>query len=82
VYLNAQGFIKPPEGFEYQVWSLNLDSSNATSIGILENFLDNKDKIFELKNPSAIELKAFGITLEPKGGSPTTTLEQILALSE
>lgn len=78
VFIDAQGLPQPPEGYTYQVWSLKLDPLTPTSIGLLENFADTTELIFELPNPN--ESEAFGITLEPEGGSETPTLEQLYTL--
>ncbi len=78
VFIDAQGLPEPPPGFNYQVWSLKLDPLTPTSIGLLENFVLNENKVFELENPN--ESQAFGITLEPEGGSESPTLEQLYTL--
>ncbi len=78
VYLDVQGLPDPPSGYTYQVWSLKLDPLTPTSIGILDDFVSNETAIFELSNPN--ESEAFGITLEPEGGSETPTLEQLYTL--
>ena len=78
VYIDAQGLPEPPPGYTYQVWSLKLNPLTPASIGLLDDFVDNDTKIFELPNPN--ESEAFGITLEPEGGSDTPTLEQLYAL--
>lgn len=78
VYVDAQGLPEPPPGYTYQVWSLKLNPLTPTSIGLLDDFADNDTKIFELPNPN--ESEAFGITLEPEGGSETPTLEQLYTL--
>jgi anti-sigma-K factor RskA len=51
-----------------------------TSIGLLENFDANDQKLFAVNN--ANEAEAFGITLEPKGGSLTPTMEQLYTLGK
>lgn len=78
VYLDVQGLPEPPEGMEYQVWSLKLDPLTPTSLGMLSNFANDTNKIYTLENPEASE--AFGITLEPEGGSPSPNLEQLYTL--
>jgi anti-sigma-K factor RskA len=78
VYIDAQGLPEPPPGYDYQVWSLKLNPLTPTSIGLLEDFASNEKLLFELSNPN--ESEAFGITLEPKGGSETPTLEQLYTL--
>ena len=78
VYIDAQGLPEPPPGYTYQVWSLKLNPLTPTSIGLLDDFANSNTKVFELPNPNKSE--AFGITLEPEGGSETPTLEQLYTL--
>ena len=78
VYIDAQGLPDPPNGFVYQVWSLKLNPLTPTSMGLLEDFVDDDNKVFALANPN--ESEAFGITLEPAGGSESPNLEQLYAL--
>ncbi|WP_411031912.1 anti-sigma factor domain-containing protein [Spongiimicrobium sp. 3-5] len=78
VFIDAQGLPAPPKGKVYQVWSLKLDPFSPTSIGLLENFDLNGNKVFALLNEN--ESEAFGITLEPAGGSEVPNLEQLYAL--
>lgn len=78
VIIDAQGLPEPPDGFTYQVWSLKLDPLTPTSIGLLDDFASQDTKLFTLKN--ANESEAFGITLEPEGGSETPTLVQLYTL--
>ena len=77
VYIDAQGLPEPPPGYTYQVWSLKLNPLTPTSVGLLD-FASNDNRLFELSNPN--ESEAFGITLEPEGGSETPTLEQLYTL--
>ena len=78
VFIDAKGLPEPPDGFVYQVWSLKLSPLTPTSMGLLENFGMDENKIFALNNPN--ESEAFGITLEPEGGSESPTLEQLYTL--
>ena len=78
VYIDGNGLPEPPPGMVYQVWSLKLDPLTPTSLGLLEDFTADSDKIFALSNPE--ESEAFGITLEPAGGSESPTLEQLYTL--
>nr|WP_314897036.1 anti-sigma factor [uncultured Flavobacterium sp.] len=80
VYVDAAGLPEPPEGMVYQVWALKLNPLTPTSIGLLENFKVNDQKIFAVNN--AEEAEAFGITLEPAGGSLTPTMEQLYTLGK
>ena len=78
IYLDLQGLPEPPEGKVYQVWSLLLDPLTPTSLGTIDDFLQDDNKIFKLENAYASQ--AFGITLEPAGGSKSPTLEQLYTL--
>lgn len=78
VYIDALGLPDPPDGMVYQVWSLKLSPLTPTSIGLLDDFATDAEKIFSLANPN--ESEAFGITLEPDGGSALPTMEQLYTL--
>ncbi|SDE64118.1 Anti-sigma-K factor rskA [Pricia antarctica] len=78
VLIDAQGLPEPPDGMVYQVWSLKMNPLTPTSVGLLENFASDDNKIFTLNNPN--ESEAFGITLEPAGGSEGPTMEQLYTL--
>lgn len=80
-YIDAAGLPKPPKGMVYQVWSLKLSPVlTPTSIGLLDNFEENDQKIFSVEQTDSAE--AFGITLEPAGGSATPTMEQLYTLGK
>ena len=78
IFLDAQGLPEPPEGKVYQVWSLKLSPLTPTSLGTIDSFTTDANKIFEIENTNQSE--AFGITLEPAGGSETPTMEQLYTL--
>jgi anti-sigma-K factor RskA len=78
IYLDAKGLPEPPKGKVYQVWSLKLSPLTPTSLGTLDTFTADTNKIFTITNANASE--AFGITLEPAGGSVSPTLEQLFTL--
>lgn len=78
LYLDVQGLPEPPEGKVYQVWSLTLNPLTPTSMGTLDTFVADTDKIFEFKATAGEQ--AFGITLEPAGGSASPTLTQLYTL--
>lgn len=80
VYIDAAGLPEPPKGMVYQVWALKLSPLTPTSIGLLENFEGNEQKLFAVNN--ANEAEAFGITLEPADGSLTPTMEQLYTLGK
>ncbi|WP_433763829.1 anti-sigma factor [Flavobacterium ginsenosidimutans] len=80
-YIDAAGLPTPPKGMVYQVWSLKLTPVlTPTSIGLLDNFEGNSQKIFAVSQTDSAE--AFGITLEPAGGSPTPTMTQLYTLGK
>ncbi|HEY9186061.1 MAG TPA: anti-sigma factor [Salegentibacter sp.] len=78
IYLDAQGLPEPPRGKVYQVWSLKLTPLSPTSLGTIDDFKTDDNKIFTIPNPNDSE--AFGITLEPTGGSETPTMEQLFTI--
>lgn len=78
IYLDAQGLPEPPEGKVYQVWSLTLSPLTPVSLGTIDDFTSDENKIFKIENLNSSE--AFGITLEPAGGSATPTMEQLYTL--
>ena len=78
IYLDAQGLPDAPEGKVWQVWSLTLNPLTPTSLGTIDDFNEDDNKIFQIDNPN--ESQAFGITLEPAGGSEAPTMEQLYTL--
>jgi anti-sigma-K factor RskA len=80
VIIDAKGLPDPPPGMVYQVWSLKMSPLTSTSIGLLENFATDENKIYTLANPNDSE--GFGISLEPEGGSETMTMEQLYTQGE
>jgi anti-sigma-K factor RskA len=80
-YIDAAGLPEPPKGMVYQVWALKLSPVlTPTSIGLLSDFDKNEQKIFVV-DPT-ISAEAFGITLEPAGGSLTPTMTQLYTLGK
>lgn len=81
VYVDASGLPEPPKGMVYQIWSLKLQPQlTPTSIGLLSDFTTKDSKIFAVEKTSDAE--AFGITLEPAGGSKSPTMEQLYTLGK
>lgn len=80
VYIDIAGLPEPPKGKVYQVWALKLTPLTPMSIGVLENSLVSASKVIKVEN--ATDAEAFGITLEPEGGSITPTLEQLYVLGK
>ncbi|PKQ46408.1 anti-sigma factor [Confluentibacter flavum] len=78
IFLDVDGLPDPPQGMVYQVWSLTLNPLTPVSLGTLDQFTTDDNKIFEIANPNQSE--AFGITLEPAGGSASPTMEQLYTL--
>lgn len=80
VYVDVSGLPAPPKGKVYQVWSLQLEPLTPTSIGVLQPEATQQAQLTALQvTPHP---QAFGITLEPEGGSPTPTLEQLYVLGK
>lgn len=77
-YIDARGLPAPPAGKVYQVWSLIMDPLTPRSVGLLDNYEASENKVFKLENIPDPE--AFGITLEPEGGSESPTLTQLFTL--
>ena len=80
VYVDAAGLPTPPDGHVYQIWALKLNPLTPTSIGLLENFTADSQKVFPVS--STADAEAFGITLEPAGGSLTPTMEKLYTLGK
>ncbi|MBT8295168.1 MAG: anti-sigma factor [Gramella sp.] len=77
-FIDAKELPEPPRGKVYQVWSLELEPLTPTSIGLLAEFSMDENKSFALEN--ANQSQAFGITLEPEGGSESPTMDQLYVL--
>ena len=77
-YVDVSGLPQPPAGKVYQVWSLTFEPLTPTSLGIIDGYNSDGAQIFEFDNPNASQ--AFGITLEPEGGSESPTMEQLYTL--
>lgn len=81
IYVDIAGLPEAPEGKVYQVWALMLNPLTPTSIGVLDNSQRTQNKgIYAVDNFEGAQ--AFGITLEPAGGSPSPTLEQLYTLGK
>ncbi len=81
IYVDIAGLPEPPQGKVYQVWALKLDPLTPTSIGVLDATTAQENKgIYRVNNFEGAE--AFGITLEPAGGSESPTLEQLYTLGK
>ncbi|WP_111684524.1 anti-sigma factor [Winogradskyella tangerina] len=78
IYLDGEGLPDAPAGKVWQVWSLTLNPLTPTSLGTIDDFNTDDNKIFAISN--ANDSEAFGITLEPEGGSQSPTMEQLYTL--
>lgn len=77
-YIDIKGLPAPPRGKVYQVWSLKMEPLTPTSVGLIDSQNEAGEGIYKFINFPAPE--AFGITLEPEGGSETPTLSQLFTL--
>ncbi len=77
MYLDLTGLPPAPEGKVYQLWSLTLSPLTPTSLGTLDAY-NQGERFIKVSNKNKSE--AFGITLEPKGGSESPTLKQLYTL--
>jgi anti-sigma-K factor RskA len=78
-YVDASDLPTPPKGMVYQVWALKLTPLTPTSIGLLDH-LTASTTLLPVNSPSSAE--AFGITLEPAGGSVSPTLAKLYAMGK
>lgn len=77
-YIDSRGLPATTNTNVYQVWSLKLEPLTPTSVGLLEAEYEVEDGIYKFENVPDPE--AFGITLEPAGGSESPTLSQLYTL--
>ncbi len=77
-YIDIKGLPTPPRGKVYQVWSLKMEPLTPTSVGLISSENKTSEGIYKFVNFPNPE--AFGITLEPEGGSETPTLSQLYTL--
>lgn len=77
-YIDVKGLPTPPRGKVYQVWSLKMEPLTPTSVGLIASQNKAGEGIYKFVNFPTPE--AFGITLEPEGGSETPTLSQLYTL--
>ncbi|MGV3459213.1 MAG: anti-sigma factor [Flavobacterium sp.] len=78
-HVDLSGLPEPPQGQVYQIWALTLDPLTPTSIGIVDDTKANNG-IHTVQTFDGAQ--AFGITLEPAGGSPSPTMEQLYTLGK
>lgn len=77
-YIDTQGLPKPPRGKVYQVWSLKMEPITPTSMGLISTGNQKGEGLYKFVDFP--EAEAFGITLEPEGGSETPTMSQLYTL--
>lgn len=77
-YIDTKGLPVAPRGKVYQVWSLKMDPLTPTSVGLISAENEMGEGIYKFVNFPDPE--AFGITLEPEGGSEAPTLSQLYTL--
>lgn len=77
-YIDVKGLPTPPRGKVYQVWSLKMEPLTPTSVGLISPETEVSEDIYKFIDFPSPE--AFGITLEPEGGSETPTLSQLFSL--
>lgn len=79
-YIDVKGLPAPPRGKVYQVWSLKMNPLTPTSVGLIDAKNLAGDEIYKFNDFPDPE--AFGITLEPEGGSKTPTLSELYILGK
>ncbi|QYJ67819.1 anti-sigma factor [Flavobacterium litorale] len=80
-HVDITGLPAPPEGKVYQVWALKLNPLTPISIGVLDSAIADANKgVYKVDSFEGAE--AFGITLEPGGGSENPTLGQLHTLGK
>jgi hypothetical protein len=78
-YLDTKSLPKAPEGKVYQVWSLRMDPLIPKSLGLIDQSSRVAKGFYKFERIQEAP-EAFGITLEPAGGSQTPTLSQLYTL--
>lgn len=78
MYVDVKGLPVPPEGKVYQLWSLEMESLNATNIGVIDENSQSEIGLYKFENFT--EPQTLCITLENVGGSKTPTMSQIYVM--
>lgn len=73
VFLNPGSLPTPPSGKQYQLWA--IVDGQPVDAGVFDATAQQLQKMKEIENASA-----FAVTLEPAGGSPSPTLEQMYVM--
>ena len=79
-YIDSKGLPQAPRGKVYQVWSVIMQPLTPRSIGLLGTGAQIETNMYQFVNVPDAE--AFGITLEPEGGSQTPTMSQLYILGQ
>jgi len=74
-YIDTNGLPEAPADKVYQVWSLIMEPLTPRNVGLIEAVAEVESGIYRFENVPDPE--AFGITLEPTGGSEGPTLSQL-----
>lgn len=80
VYIDAKDLPDAPQGMVYQVWSVKMNPLTPTSIGLLDKTAVASTKMYKVDKTTDAE--AFGITLEPAGGSETPTMDRLFTFGK
>ncbi|MBW3545237.1 MAG: anti-sigma factor [Bacteroidetes bacterium] len=75
VYLHAGSLPIPPTDKQYQLWA--IVDGKPVDAGVFDTSGQQLQKMKAINNASA-----FAVTLEPKGGSPSPTMEQMYVMGE
>ena len=75
VYLHAGSLPTPPTDKQYQLWA--IVDGKPVDAGVFDVSGQQLQKMKTINNASA-----FAVTLEPKGGSPSPTMEQMYVMGE
>ena len=76
--LQASHLAPLPEGREYELWLIPADGAKPIGVGTFRPDAGGNGNLLAPLIPGATAAKAFGITAEPAGGSPSPTLPILL----
>ncbi|RMG22599.1 MAG: anti-sigma factor [Bacteroidetes bacterium] len=84
LYVQGSRLPAPKAGFQYQLWAMEKGKAMPTDAGVFDLTQPLKPQKNIKGEPLRFEgeIEAFAITLEPAGGKPTPTLEQLYALGK
>lgn len=75
IFLDASTMPALPEGEQYQLWA--IADGDPVDAGVFDGA---RDSLQALKTVNKV--KVFAVTVEPKGGSPTPTLDKMTVMGE